>query len=100
MKTLEQEFAEYKGYHMYEMSVTALIMHGEDGLYNNDLLKGYKDLELTGREKAYYIIDDLYDKMQDGESDLYYQVYEMCWKSIEDEIAENKSFRINVNYES
>ena len=100
MKTLEQEFAEYKGYHMYEMSVTALIMHGEDGLYNNDLLKDYKDLELTGREKAYYIIDDLYDKMQDSKSDLYYKVYEMCWKSIEDEIAENKSFRINVKYES
>lgn len=99
MKTLEQEFADYREHHIYEMSVTALIMHGEDGLYNNDLLKDYKGLDLTGKEKAYHIIDDLYDKMQDGESDLYYQVYEICWKSIEDEIADNKSFRLTVKYE-
>lgn len=98
MKTLEQEFAEYKDHHMYEMSVTALMIHGEDGLFDSELLKDYKDLDLTRREKAFYIIDDLYKKAQKGESNSYYAVYEMCWKSIEDCIADNESLRLTIDY--
>ena len=98
-KTLEREFREYKEHHMYEMSVSALIVFEDRGIYNHPLLKDYKDLDLTGDEKAYYIIDDLYDRAAHGERKLYERVYEMCWKKIRNEIDNDKSYRIDVKYE-
>ena len=101
-KTLEQEFAEYKDHHMYEMSVSALIVFEDKGIYNHRLLKDYKDLDsdLKGDEKAYYVMDDLYNRAAHGEEELYNEVYEMCWKKIRNEIDNNRSYRIGVKYEN
>ena len=77
-KTLEQEFNEYKEHHMYEMSVSALIVFEDRGIYNHKLLKDYKDSDLSGDEKAYFVIDDLYENKRNKPNDLYYKVYKMC----------------------
>ena len=100
-KTLEQEFREYKEHHIYEMSVSALIMCEKEGIYNHPLLMDYRDLEseLEGDERAYYVMDDLFERAQHGEAKLYYQVYEMCWKKVRNKIKDNMSFRIGVNYD-
>ena len=96
-KTLEQEFREYKEHHIYEMSVSALIMC--KGIYNHPLLKDYKDLKLEGDEKAYYVMNDLFKRAQHGEAELYYEVYEMCWKKVRNKIKDNQSIRIGLNYD-
>lgn len=98
-KTLEQEFREYKEHHIYEMSVSALILCEKEGIYNHELLRDYRHLNLKGKEKAYYIIDDLFERAKHGEADLYYQVYEMCWKRVRNKVTDKSSIRIGVNYE-
>ena len=98
-KTLEQEFAEYREHHMYEMSVSALIKFENRGIYNHKLLKDYKNLDLTGNEKAFYIIDDLYDKYVENDDKSYIKVYKMLWNKIRHEIADDKSYRIDVQYD-
>ena len=99
-KTLEQEFAEYKEYHKYEMITAALIMCEEEDIYNNKLLSDYKGLKLKGDERAFYIIDDLYERAHEkDEYKLYDKIYQMCWKKIRNKIRDDKSYRINVNYD-
>lgn len=98
MKSLEQEFAEYKDHHMYEMIISALLMCGNEGIFEDRLLEEYKDCDLTGKEKVYFIADDLYDNKEDNE-EHYKAVYEMCWNRIVNRINDNVSFRIGVNYE-
>ena len=98
-KTLEQEFAEYKEHHMYEMSLSALTILEDEGIYNSKLLEDYKDLDLKGREKAHYILDDLYEKAVEGDEKKYHRVYEMCWKKIRNRINDRMSFRIDIEYE-
>ena len=99
-KTLEREFAEYKEHHIYEMTVSALIMCEDEDIYNHPLLKDYVDLDLTGKEKAYYVADDLYCRTVNGDEKLYNKVYEMCWSRIVDRIDDKTSFRIGVNYDN
>ena len=98
-KTLEQEFREYKEHHIYEMIVSALILCEKERIYSHILLKDYVGLKLKGKEKAYYIADDLFNRAQHGEADLYYQVYEVCWNKVRNKIKDNVSIRIGVNYD-
>ena len=99
-KTLEQEFREYKEHHMYEMSVTALIVFEDKGIYDHELLEDYKDLDLTGSRRAYYVMNDLHNKALEGENNLYEEVYEMCWERVRDQIDNNKSYRIGIKYDN
>ena len=99
MKTLEQEFNEYQDHHKYEMITSALMMCEDEGIYEERLLNDYRESDLAGDDRAFFVADDLYDRLYRGEKELYNQVYEMCWKRICTRIDDQKSYRIGVNYD-
>ena len=99
MKTLEQEFSEYQDHHKYEMITSALMMCEDEGIYEERLLNDYRESDLAGDDRAFFVADDLYDRLYRGEKELYNQVYEMCWKRICTRIDDQKSYRIGVNYD-
>ena len=75
------------------------MMCEEEGIYDSKLLSKYKKSDLKGDDKAFAIIDDLFDRASQGEEELYDQIYEMCWKKIRTRIDDKKSYRIGVNYD-
>ena len=99
-KTLEQEFAEYKEHHIYEIVVSGLIVLEGDGIYDHELLKDYKDCNISDKkEKAYYVADDLCDKYVDNDDNRYLEVYEMLWNIMKNYLSDGLAVRIGVNYD-
>ena len=99
-KTFEQEFEEYKGYHVYEIIVSGLIVLEDEGIYNHELLSKYKNCKITdAKQKAYYVADDLYKKYVEEDDIRYISVYEATWKEMRDYISEDLAVRIGVDYD-
>lgn len=99
-KTLEQEFAEYKGHHIYEIIVTGLIKLEPKGIYTHKLLSDYKRCPIKDVEqRAYFVAGHLYDKYTKKGDNKYLDVYEMIWEEIRDNLNDNMSIRIGVNYD-
>ena len=99
-KTLEQEFKEYKEHHIYEIIGAALTICENKGIYDHMLLKDYKNLDLKGSEKAFYVVDDLYDRLIAGKPSNYYEVYDMCWdRIVKERNLDDESYRLNTKYD-
>lgn len=96
---LEKEFAKYVSYHKYETIAIALIKCEKEGIYNEWLLRDYRNCGLEGKKKAFYVAKDLYARQFNGEENLYNSVYEMCWGRMIYRVEDRKSLRIGVNYD-
>lgn len=99
-KTLEQEFEEYKERHKYEMIASALILCEDEGIYEEKLLGDYELSYLKGADRAFDVVDDLFDRANnDDEGELYDKIYEMCWNRIRNRIRDDKSYRLDEVYD-
>ena len=94
-KTLEQEFREYKERHMNDIIESGLRAFEKDNIYSHRFLKDYIDLDLTGKEKAQYVVKDLCNKVAHGEVKLYNQIYEMCWRKQKNLIRDDRAYRLD-----
>ena len=95
MHTLEQEFTEAVKRHKYEMIAASLTVFEKDGIYNHPLLNDkYGTLEGNGVDKACEVTDDLKKRSQEGEDDLYDEIYQMCWDNIKYVIDDTKAYGI------
>lgn len=98
MLTLEQEFAKYRDLHKYEIIVACLIKCEKEGIYDEKLLKDYKESELSGKLRAFEVGDKLLARANRGEKKLYNRIYEICWNRLKYRINDKKAFRLSVDY--
>lgn len=89
-KSLEREFAErVKGHKSFIVLYTLVTSGGK--AFNNKNLKQYKDLDLEPYKEEYegysplqtramITSTDLEERADNGEQELYDQIYEYCWK--------------------
>ncbi len=109
--TLEKEFERVKKYHKTGVIYEALMGHPE--LYDNRLLKFYKNLdpnEIEVKElddsdeeyedytkKAYIVELHLISRERKGEKGIYNKVYELCWKKIRKLIDDTQTVDLPQN---
>lgn len=87
--TLEQEFIDAKETHMMQIIFSSLI--NDRNIYRTKFFRNYKNfpVERKYEEENYYsdeevkvmrIEEDLFNRTENGEPELYKEVYEFCWK--------------------
>ena len=68
------------------------MIHEDEGIYNTPLLRdkyGDSVMSLRGDDRAFEVTDELTEKCKQEEVD---RIYEMCWRKLRNEIADNKSY--------
>ena len=92
-KTLEKEFSIRVKEHKTYIIMEALARSKNGNIYNSELLKEFKKVKPTPIEgcesefsrptlKAYHVEEELKDRAENGEQELYNQIYEFCWKKV------------------
>ena len=87
--TLEQEFNDIKETHMMKV-IFSSILHDEN-IFRTKYFRSYKNfpVERKYEEEDYYsdnevramrIEEDIFNRTENGETGLYQEVYEFCWK--------------------